>query len=429
MQNTKPQLLKRKTVFLAAAFVAWLWCVRGVVWADLNGAPIDAAPIGVLPNAPIKEAGAEHFLQHTSRIECEGTIQMLRSVELSGNEIRVRNIARWSDSDSVGFSSIADLVIDHFDDSSSRRLSLDELRSTLSGAGVNLSRVHFSGTSSCLISRNQTPAPLKDSTDPRESVRQWIEKNKQAIAENPPIQKLTTDAPTDAGHDSADPQFHSLRDTIVLDLAQRLNLSIDDVLMTFDPKDRNYLSLIEPSFHFQLEPRRLTDLGKVSWDVTISSAKSSQKITVNAEARVWEKQLVTAKSISYHQVLREDDFTDRRVLVDHLEYDPLLTRAQTVGQQAARDLKPGMLLTARTLEPVPLVKQGEIVSITLNSGGICIHTVATAMESGSYGQSIKVKDEASQNIFVVTMTGPQAGTMGSTVTPSSGNSAVAQLER
>jgi len=415
MRSPRTIATKRKYVRLAFLLGVWIWSLHGIVRADSNDAPPAA-----LPATPVAEAGQEHFIPHVTRIDCQGTIQMLKNAEISGNDIRVRNVARWSDADSVGFSSIADLVIDHFDDGTSRRLSLDELRSTLSGAGVNLSQVHFAGAGSCMITRSETAPVEKPPADDREAVRQWIEqKDKAPEAKAAAVQLAASQLapaadprPVNDIAADADTQFHSLRDTLILDLSQRLNLPVDDLLMTFDPKDRSFLNLTEPMFHFQLEPRRLTDLGKISWDVTISNGKTQQKMTINAEARSWERQLVVARAISYRQVLRDDDFTERRVLVDHIEYDPLLSSKQTVGQQAARDLKPGMVLTSRMVDPIPLVKQGDFVTVTLNCGGVSIRTVATALEAGSFGQSIKVKDEQNQNVLVVTMTGPQMATMG-----------------
>jgi flagella basal body P-ring formation protein FlgA len=388
----------------------WLWCLHGVVRADVNDAPAAA-----LPATPLAEAGAEHFVPHVSRIDCDGTIQMIRSAEIGDNTIRVRDVARWSDADSVGFSSIADLVIDHFDDSTNRRISMDELRSTLKGAGVNLAQVDFAGAGSCLVTRNESLPIRKQPTNDHEVVAQWIEDSSKAYrghateaSEKPPAPP--TDEPP--ANDPPAVKVRALRDLLIEDLSQRLNLSVDDLQLTFDPKDRAYLGLTEPLFQFQLEPRRINDLGKISWDVTISSGKNDQKVTINANARAWERQLVVTNSLSYRQVLKDDDLTERRVLVDHVETDPLLTRKQIVGQQASRDLKAGMVLTSRMLDPIPLVKQGDFVSVTLKSGGVSIHTVATAMEPGSYGQSIRVKDASNQNVFVVTMTGPQEAVMG-----------------
>jgi flagella basal body P-ring formation protein FlgA len=393
--------------------LAWirLALVPGVVLLSAV-ARADDAPPASLPNTPVVGAGSEHFMAHVTPIECEGTIQMIRSVEVSGNDIRVRQVARWSDADSVGFSSIADLVIDHFDDSVQRRISLDELRSTLSGAGVNLSKVRFAGNTSCLVTRGTVPE-IKPPADDREVVQQWIEqKNKPDAAEAPAPVKAAAELKPDVAGDSADAQYHTLREVILADLAQRLNLPSDDLQVTFDQKDRSFLNLTEPMFQFQLEPRRLADLGKVSWDATIIDGKTQRKLTINAEARCWEKQLVVARAISYRQVLRDDDFIERRRLVDHVEYDPLLTRRQIVGQQAARDLKPETVLTARMLEPIPLVRQGDVVDVTLCTGGIQIRVAATAMESGCYGQSIRVRNEENKSIYVVTVTDSKTGVVG-----------------
>jgi flagella basal body P-ring formation protein FlgA len=84
---------------------------------------------------------------------------------------------------------------------------------------------------------------------------------------------------------------------------------------------------------------------------------------------------------------------------------------QTVGQQAARELKPGTVLTARMIDPVQLVKTGQYVTISLDQGAVRIKTVARAMENGCYGQTIRVKNEATKEVFQVVVTAPQTATM------------------
>jgi flagella basal body P-ring formation protein FlgA len=111
-------------------------------------------------------------------------------------------------------------------------------------------------------------------------------------------------------------------------------------------------------------------------------------------------------------VLRDDDIIERRTLIDHIDDDPVLTRAQIVGQQASRDLRPGSVMTARMVESVPLAKVGQYVSIKLTQGGVQVQTVAKAMQSGSFGETIRVKNEATNEIFAATLTGPQTAVMG-----------------
>jgi flagella basal body P-ring formation protein FlgA len=137
-----------------------------------------------------------------------------------------------------------------------------------------------------------------------------------------------------------------------------------------------------------------------------------QTVEVDADARAWERQLVVEKAATYKQVIRDGDISENRVLVDHLPDDHLLTRDQIVGQQAARDLKPGTVLTAKLIDPVPLARNGQYVTVTLNEGGLQVRTVAKAMESGSFGQTIKVKNDQTQDVYDVMLTGPQQATMG-----------------
>ena len=68
-------------------------------------------------------------------------------------------------------------------------------------------------------------------------------------------------------------------------------------------------------------------------------------------------------------------------------------------------------MTARMVDAVPLVKPGQLVTITVSSGTVQIKTVGRAMEEGAYGQAVKVRNESTRDIFEVVMTGPQQGTL------------------
>ena len=72
----------------------------------------------------------------------------------------------------------------------------------------------------------------------------------------------------------------------------------------------------------------------------------------------------------------------------------------------------GTVLTAKTVQAVPLARAGQFITITLSRGGVRIKTVGRAMEEGSFGQTIKVKNEATKDVYQVVLTGPQEGTMG-----------------
>ena len=128
--------------------------------------------------------------------------------------------------------------------------------------------------------------------------------------------------------------------------------------------------------------------------------------------------MVAVKPITGRQVIRADDVTEQRTLADRLSDEPLLTVAQVVNQQAARDLKPGTPFTARLVEAVPLAKTGQFVTVTFNQGGVRIKTVGRAMETGSFGQTIKVRNETTNDTYEVILSGPQEGTVGAPAVPS-----------
>ena len=181
--------------------------------------------------------------------------------------------------------------------------------------------------------------------------------------------------------------------------------------MTFNPADEKLLNLSEPLFKFNIQSRRVHDLGDVSWNVSILSGTGSQKGVVNATARAWRNEVVLSKPITYGQVIQQSDLTERRVLSDQLPSEPLLDRSQVVGQQAARELSVGSVVSARMVDAVPLAKPGQLVTISLQVGSIRVKTVARAMESGAYGQAIRVRNETTHDVLEVVLTGPQQASM------------------
>lgn len=203
----------------------------------------------------------------------------------------------------------------------------------------------------------------------------------------------------------------TLRGMLIDDLSVRLGVAKDQLQVRFNPADEKLLNLSEPLFKFNIQSRRVRDLGEVSWNVTVLSGNGSQKGTVTATARAWRNEVVLNKPLAYGQVIQPDDVIQRRVLADQLPSDPLLAQSQVVGQQASRDLKVGTVMNARLVDAVPLVKPGQLVTITLTVGSVRVKTVGRAMETGSFGQAVKVRNESTKDIFEVVLTGPQQGTM------------------
>lgn len=397
---------KRIQVLIAVVLLAWATQTLLRQWGyGAEIAPGDAT---------------ERFVPGTDRFVAGATLEMRGDATIVGGEVRLKQVCRWSGADAEVFAPVADLVVARITPRTPfRSITIEQIRNTLRDAGMNLGVVKFAGPMSCTITRSD------GDYDEQSALRQWAAaKSGEEDALQLPHQQADTKTAPDpvfasasvkpplkgvAGDGSA---VKTLRSLLIDDLSTRLGIAADQLELTFNPKDENLLHLSEPLFKFNIEPRQARDLGEVSWNVVILTGSGSQRGTINATARAWQNEIVLVKPLAYHQVIRASDVTERRSLAERIPSDPLLTMTQVVGQEAARELKVGTVLSARMVDAMTLVKPGQLITISLSVGAVSVKTVGRAMEAGSYGQTVKVRNDVTQDIYEVTMTGPQEGTMG-----------------
>lgn len=333
------------------------------------------------------------------------TLELRSETTLYGSEIRFGQIVRWADSDKDIFEPLSQLVIGRFSDKQVvRSISIQELRQLLRDAGVNTSMMNFVGAIRCTVQRVDIPISNADKLDQLIQVQ-----NNQELKSNDGS-SLVVDLAPNRGSDSVH-AIRTLRDRLIEDLASRLQIPRDTLQLTFRGEDERFLRLSEPQFGFSLNPQRVANLGDVSWQVTITSDQGSTRAYIPARAQAWQNQVVVIRPLATKQLITDADITERRILVDRLTEDPLLTREQVVGQQASRDLKPGTPMTARLIDPVQLVRPGQFVTIEHGVGSVKVKIVARAVDGGSYGQTIRVKNETTREIYRATVTGPQTASI------------------
>lgn len=399
---------KRKQVQLLVVLTLLAWATQTLLRQWGYGQEVaPASPSDQTASASASDfSGDEKFVPGDSVGSPAGTLELRQEASISGPDVTLKQVCRWSDADAAVFTPIADLTLLHLPDQVSfRTITVDDIRQTLHESGVNIAMIDFSGTTSCNVTRSDAQV------DSHESLQQWIDSQRPGSAKpaNPPIPAANVAVP--------DPSFHTLRDRLVSDLAQRLNLDPELLQLTFSPEEDKVLSLAEPVFKFDVSPSRARALGNVSWDVTVFAGTSSKKMTIAAVARAWENQVVVARPLAAHQVLAETDFALHRVLVDSIPDHQLLGLDQCVGEQAVEDLRPGAVMTALLVDPVPLVRAGQLVTVTLTRGTVQLRSVARAMEQGARGQTIRVRNENSRDVLYVVVTGPQEARLGEPASP------------
>ena len=388
---------KRFQMFMLITLLAWATQTLVHQWS--RGAEVPPEPV-------------ERFVPGEGRGAV--TLELRAESTVHGVEVRLKQVCRWSDADAAFFAPLADLVIARGKAGASfESVSLSQVRQTLHDAGVNLANVRFAGPTGCTVARSDVKY------DEHSALQEWIDA-RQGKAQATPAGETPATAP--AAHvtpraataPTSAPAARTLRDLLVADASSRLNVPVEQLQVNFNPADDKMLALAEPQFKFNLDPRRVHDLGDVGWEVQIVTDTGSKKVSISADVRAWQKQLVVNRPLAFHQVIREGDTTERKALVDRLPDDPLLTLSQAVGQQAARDLKPGTVLTSRLVDPVPLVKSGQFVTVSLAQGRIRVKTVGRAMDTGAFGETVRVRNESTNDVYDVVITGPQEATMNPT---------------
>ena len=368
-----------------------------------------------------QEATEERFVP-AATLPVGATLELRGEATVVGQEVSLKQIARWDDRDAEFFGPVADLVVLRIGPKQPfRAIKLEDLRQLLYDAGVNLGSIRFSGATACTVTRSDVEfdertaleqwASAKGTTDDSHDEPAPARAKPVDDSPRPPAVEVFTPPTTQpvVEHEPA----RSLKQLLLADLAERLAVDVNLIQLTFSQRDQKLLVLAEPQFSFDVTPRRVRNLGPVTWEVVIrSEGLKPQKITIDATARLWQSHLVTARSLAFGQVLREEDFKQERVLVDRLPEDLILTREQALHQSSVRQLPAGTVLTARLVEAVPLVRTGQFVTITLKRGSVMIRTVARAMDGGGFGQAIRVKNEATKDIYEVVITGAQEAQIG-----------------
>ncbi len=129
------------------------------------------------------------------------------------------------------------------------------------------------------------------------------------------------------------------------------------------------------------------------------------------QPQYFEEQLVITRALSTGQTLIKSDIAIKRVPVDSPATHPATTVDQLIGQSAARDLRAGEMLGTDDVKSPQAIAAGQFMTVSLKIGPDeqSVETVAKALNPGAAGDIIEAKNEATGEVYNVTITGPNAG--------------------
>lgn len=201
-------------------------------------------------------------------------------------------------------------------------------------------------------------------------------------------------------------------------LAQVLRQYVNDELaaldataeIEFERASQPFLDLTTPPWEFSIRPRGHEKLGLREFRVSLRrDGQTHRTVTVFARVSASKRVLVTRQPLSVGSFVRPDALAfEPRVFMR--EQDVGLDRLeQVVGHQVGRFIPAGRMIRRDALKSVDMVRRSRPVTIIGAARNVHIRATGVALDSGGYGDSIRVRLEGSrknQRVLRGVVTGP-----------------------
>lgn len=290
-------------------------------------------------------------------------IEMQTDAHVSKNIVRLSDVARVHDAGAEERAALEPIYVTLSPASGkAKTVALAEVRQRLRAHGVNLGTVIFEGPSRVTVRRLPADAPPPD----------------------------------------ADAHRSAAADLITGFVAEGLGLPAEEVDVAFDRETarrlerlagRGYRLVVQhqgPAV--SLGSNRLLLVG-------YAGTEARERVDLVATVRAYAHVPVAARNIARRAALAAGDVMLERRLVSSpdqaaLTIDDLLTR------RAARPIAKGEVIEPDLIADVPLVRRGDMVTVIARAGHVAVKTLGQALEEGTRGQSIKVRNLDTNRVFM-----------------------------
>jgi flagella basal body P-ring formation protein FlgA len=129
---------------------------------------------------------------------------------------------------------------------------------------------------------------------------------------------------------------------------------------------------------------------------------------IPVKLRSYQDVLVLTRNIASGMQIHAGDIEIQRKEVSSLRQTPLTDASQIDNQVVKRALTAGTVLTESMLVQAQLIKRGDPVTITIDKPGILIQAPGEALQNGTAGGSIPVRNLLSKLVIHAVVEGPGA---------------------
>lgn len=129
------------------------------------------------------------------------------------------------------------------------------------------------------------------------------------------------------------------------------------------------------------------------------------KIYVPARVRLYRKVIVANHYIPPGKTLAADDLASAVRDISQLRGGAIHDSQRVIGKKSRRPIKYQSVIAMQDLREAPLVHRGKAITIVANRQGIEIRARGTALENGTRGDYIKVKNSRSNKVLDAVVSG------------------------
>ncbi len=199
--------------------------------------------------------------------------------------------------------------------------------------------------------------------------------------------------------------LQSIRDTVAEFAESSVDGATGETVVTVGKLDRR-LRLAECELPLEAEyPNHGKALGSVTVKVRCDGAKP-WSLMVQARIQQFIDVAVAARPLGRNLVLGSGDTKLARTDISRLRGGYFATTQETHGMVVKRSVQAGTVLTSVMLKPAILIKRGEKVIIRAESGSIQVKMMGQAMQAGSRGEVIQVKNLSSKRVIEAEVVSP-----------------------
>lgn len=146
-------------------------------------------------------------------------------------------------------------------------------------------------------------------------------------------------------------------------------------------------------------------VGRVSLQVSCETG-SKWKIHLPGKIALEADILVAKHALSRKQILDATDWRWQRHDLGQLQGDYFRDPERLNNLRLRQNIAAGKVLLGHQFEPRLLVENGQQVTIELNHPGMSIHTTGTALQGGTKGQAISVRNDRSGKVIEAVVASP-----------------------